>query len=56
MVIYKISNKMVIVKFGESSIRDSFRKAVELVLKLREENEVVVILLALRRSQRLFWV
>jgi len=47
-VIYKLSNKRVVVKFGGSSIGDSFKKAVELVLKLHEENEVVVVLSALK--------
>ena len=47
-MIYKLSNKRVVVKFGGSSIGDSFKKAVELVLKLHEENEVVVVLSALK--------
>ncbi|USH00019.1 aspartate kinase [Thermococcus argininiproducens] len=47
-MIYKLSNKRIVVKFGGSSIKDSFREALEFVLKLHEENEVVVVLSALR--------
>lgn len=47
-VIYKLSNKRIVVKFGGSSIRDSFKEALRLVLKLYEGNEVVVVLSALK--------
>ncbi|RLF81485.1 aspartate kinase [Thermococci archaeon] len=47
-MIYKLSNKRVVVKFGGSSIGDSFKEALQLVLKLYEGNEVVVVLSALK--------
>ncbi|HIP75377.1 MAG TPA: aspartate kinase [Thermococcus paralvinellae] len=48
-MIYKLSVKpRVVVKFGGSSVRDSFGKALELVEKLHDGNEVVVVLSALK--------
>lgn len=47
-VIYKLSSRRVVVKFGGSSVRNSFSEALELVKKLHDGNEVVVVLSALR--------
>ena len=47
-MIYKLSNKRIVVKFGGSSIGNSFKEALQLVLKLYEGNEVVVVLSALK--------
>jgi len=46
-VIYKLSRRIVI-KFGGSSVRDSFDKALELVQYLRENNNIVVVVSALK--------
>ncbi len=46
-VIYKLSRRIV-VKFGGSSVRDSFNEALELVQYLRENNSVVVVVSALK--------
>ncbi|WP_237268645.1 hypothetical protein [Thermococcus celer] len=42
-----LSNRRIVVKFGGSSIRDSFNEALEFVLRLYENNEVMVVLSAL---------
>ncbi|ADT83393.1 aspartate kinase [Thermococcus barophilus] len=48
-MIYKLSAKSrVIIKFGGSSVRDSFSEALELVQKFHEGNEVVIVLSALK--------
>lgn len=46
-MVYKLSNRRIVVKFGGSSIRDSFNEALEFVLRLYENNEVMVVLSAL---------
>jgi len=48
-VVYKLSAKSrVVIKFGGSSVRDSFSEALRLVQKLYEGNEVVIVLSALK--------
>ena len=47
-MIYKLFNRRIVVKFGGSSIGNSFREALQLVLKLHKGNDVVVVLSALK--------
>lgn len=48
-MIYKLSAKpRIVIKFGGSSVRDSFSEALGLVKKLHDGNEVVVVLSALK--------
>ncbi|NJE26626.1 aspartate kinase [Thermococcus sp. MV5] len=47
-MIYKLFNNRIVVKFGGSSVRFSFRETLELVKSLCEGNKVVVVLSALK--------